>query len=76
MIDPLWWVYVDGGSGLTKRRWHVGYFNGGVSDALVEASLVGPHRVRLATGGGGETQVHLVDLIPESGEPLPTLSRG
>ncbi|MFI9614555.1 hypothetical protein ACIHCM_23310 [Streptomyces sp. NPDC052023] len=76
MIDPLWWVYVDEGSGLTKRRWHVGYFNGGVSDALVEASWVGPDRVRLVTAGGEDTQVHLVDLSPESGQPLRTLSRG
>lgn len=21
LIDPLWWVYIDEGSGLTKRRW-------------------------------------------------------
>lgn len=76
MIDPLWWVYVDEGSGLTKRRWQVGYFNGDASDALVEASWVGPDRVRLVTAGEGDTQIHLVDLTPESGEPLRTLSRG
>lgn len=77
MIDPLWWVYVDEGSGLTKRRWHVGYFNGDAStNALVEASWLGPDRVRLVTGGEEDTQVHLVDLTPVNGEPLRMLSRG
>ncbi|GGS92352.1 hypothetical protein [Streptomyces chromofuscus] len=76
MIDSIWWVYVDEGSGLTKRRWHVGYFNGASSNVLDEASWVGPDRVRLVTRDEGGAEVHLVDLTPESGEPLRTLSRG
>ncbi|MEU6706496.1 hypothetical protein [Streptomyces wuyuanensis] len=77
MIDPRWWVHVDEGSGLTKRRRQFGYFNGDAStDALVEASWAGPDRGLLVTGGEGNTQVHLVALASESGEPSRTLSRG
>ncbi|MEU3795355.1 hypothetical protein [Streptomyces fructofermentans] len=74
MIDPLWWVYVDEGSGLTKRRWHVGHINGDAS-ALIKASWAGPDRVRLVTGSAEDNQVHLVDLTA-SGEPLRTVSLG
>ncbi|WP_189862950.1 hypothetical protein [Streptomyces poonensis] len=77
LIDPLWWVYIDEGSGLTKRRWEVGYFNGDASsNALVEASWMEPDRIRLVTGEGEDSQMHLVDLSPESGRPLRTLSMG
>ncbi|MFG2760448.1 hypothetical protein [Streptomyces wuyuanensis] len=77
VIDPLWWVRVDEGFGLTKRRWQVGYFNGDAStDGLVEVSWAGPDRVLLVTGGEGDTQVQLVALASESGEPSRTLSRG
>ncbi len=77
LIDPLWWVYIDEGSGLTKRRWQVGYFNGDASsNALVEASWMEPDQIRLVTGGGEDAQVHLVDLSPESGRPSRTLSMG
>ncbi|MFF0447016.1 hypothetical protein ACFYT4_11470 [Streptomyces sp. NPDC004609] len=75
LIDPLWWVYVDEGSGLTKRRWQVGYFNGDVGgNALAEASWEGPDRIRLVTGEAEEARVHLVDLRPGTGEPLRTIS--
>ncbi len=77
MIDPLWWVYVDEGSGLTKRRWLVGYFNGDVADnALVEASWAGPDRIRLITGDEESRQVHVVGLTPGSGKPERTVSQG
>ncbi|MFE2727290.1 hypothetical protein [Kitasatospora sp. NPDC059327] len=38
MIDPLWWVSVDTGSGLTARRWPVGYFNGDATDTDLGSS--------------------------------------
>lgn len=78
MIDPLWWVYVDEGSGLTKRRWEVGFFNGDdYTNGLTEASWAGPDRIRLVTGDPEvETTVHLIDLDPETGRPLRTLSMG
>jgi hypothetical protein len=73
MIDTLWWVHVDEGSGLTKRRWQVGYFNGDAGDnALVEAVWAGPNRIRLTIG---DEQVHLIDVSP-AGRPLRTLSLG
>lgn len=76
MIDPLWWVYVDVGSGLTKRRPQIGYFNGDSSaNALVEASWMGTDRVRPVTGAEGGTQVHPIDLEPQSDEAMGTLSR-
>ncbi len=76
LIDPLWWVYVDTGSGLTKRRWQVGYFNGDdPGNGLAETSWAGPNRIRLVTEDE-DTQVHFVDLSPESGRPLRTLSMG
>ncbi|MFI6289397.1 hypothetical protein ACIBCM_32415 [Streptomyces sp. NPDC051018] len=75
LIDPLWWVYVDEGSGLAKRRWQVGYFNGDVgANVLVEAAWEGPDRIRLVTGEEEEARVHLVDLRPGTGEPLRTIS--
>ncbi|MFG2642420.1 hypothetical protein ACGFYP_15805 [Streptomyces sp. NPDC048370] len=78
MIDPLWWVYVDEGWGPTQRRWKVGYFNGDdYTNGLYEASWAGPDRIRLVTGDPeDETQVHLIDLDPETGRPLRTLSMG
>ncbi|MFD9030354.1 hypothetical protein ACFVZW_04175 [Streptomyces sp. NPDC059567] len=84
MIDPLWWVYVDEGSGLTKRRWHVGYFNGDdPANGLAEASWAGPDRIRLVTGDPESepesedgTQTHFIDLDPETGRPLRTVERG
>lgn len=83
MIDPLWWVYVDEGSGLTKRRWHVGHFNGDdPANALAEASWAGPDRIRLVTGepgsgvAGDEARTHVIDLVPGTGRPLRTIERG
>ncbi|MEV6976594.1 hypothetical protein [Kitasatospora sp. NPDC093806] len=74
MIDPLWWVSVDEGSGLTARRWPVGYFNGdAVDNALTSAEWDGPDRIRLTTGGG---EVFVVDLDPESGRPDRRVSAG
>ncbi|MFI5534074.1 hypothetical protein ACIA8O_36610 [Kitasatospora sp. NPDC051853] len=73
MIDPLWWVSVEQGSGLTARRWHVGYFNGdAVGNEMVEAAWDGPGRIRLTTGDGA---VHLVELAT-NGRPRTTVSRG
>ncbi|MFE6867719.1 hypothetical protein ACFVFS_14255 [Kitasatospora sp. NPDC057692] len=67
MIDPLWWVSVDAGSGLTARRWPVGYFNGDAPDnALTSAEWDGPDRIKLAIQGG---QVFVVALDPETGRP-------
>ncbi|MFB7677752.1 hypothetical protein ACFC26_40890 [Kitasatospora purpeofusca] len=67
MIDPLWWVSVDVGSGLTARRWPVGYFNGDATrNALTSAQWDGPDRIKLATQGG---QVFVVALDPETGRP-------
>ncbi|MGV9268609.1 hypothetical protein ACWDRR_28525 [Kitasatospora sp. NPDC003701] len=48
MIDPLWWIYVDEGSGLGRRRWPVAFVNGDWN-ALREISWVGPDRLRLVT---------------------------
>ncbi|MEU9865303.1 hypothetical protein AB0D99_30995 [Streptomyces sp. NPDC047971] len=85
LIDPLWWVYVDEGSGLTKRRWRVGHFNGDdPANALAEASWAGPDRIRLVTGdpeSGAEDGVdaprtHFIDLVPETGRPLRTIESG
>ncbi|MFB8262076.1 hypothetical protein [Kitasatospora purpeofusca] len=67
MIDPLWWVSVDEGSGLSARRWPVGFFNGDATDnELTSAEWDGPDRIRLATRGG---EVFVVALDPETGRP-------
>ncbi|MFB7949325.1 hypothetical protein ACFC6L_30915 [Kitasatospora phosalacinea] len=67
VIDPLWWVSVDAGSGLTARRWPVGYFNGDATDnALASAQWDGPDRIKLTTEGG---EVFVVALDPETGRP-------
>ncbi|MFJ4675569.1 MULTISPECIES: hypothetical protein [unclassified Kitasatospora] len=67
VIDPLWWVSVDAGSGLTARRWRVGYFNGDAPDnALASAQWDGPDRIKLTTEGG---EVFVVALDPETGRP-------
>ncbi|MFD7732867.1 hypothetical protein ACFV6F_21050 [Kitasatospora phosalacinea] len=67
VIDPLWWVSVDTGSGLTARRWPVGSFNGDDPDnALASARWDGPDRIELATEGG---EVFVVALDPETGRP-------
>lgn len=75
MIDPLWWVYVDEGSGLTTRRWQVGYFNGDFT-ALREAAWEGPHRVRLTVDMGERDRVHVVELSPADGRPDRTVTVG
>ncbi|MEU6339814.1 hypothetical protein ABZ883_02485 [Streptomyces sp. NPDC046977] len=76
VVDPLWWVYVEEGSGLTKRRWPIGYFNGDAAhNALTEASWDGLDGVRLVTGEEDESQVYFVDLAPEGGKPC-VRSRG
>ncbi|QKW17697.1 hypothetical protein HUT16_00235 [Kitasatospora sp. NA04385] len=67
VIDPLWWVSVDAGSGLIARRWPVGYFNGDAPDnALASAQWDGPDRIKLTTGGG---EVFVIALDPETGRP-------
>ncbi|MFE2722288.1 hypothetical protein [Kitasatospora sp. NPDC059327] len=48
--DPVSWVYVDDGSGLTARRWQVAYV--GEHDGLGEVGWDGPDRLRLVTGDG------------------------
>ncbi|MGW6564342.1 hypothetical protein [Streptomyces sp. NPDC054975] len=56
----------------------MGYFNGDdYTNGLHEASWAGPDRIRLVTGDPTEeVQVHLIDLDPETGRPLRTLSMG
>lgn len=78
MIDPLWWVYVDEGWGPAARRWQVGFFNGDVSShGLTEASWAGPDRIRLVTGDVGvDARTHYIDLDPDTGRPLRTLTLG
>ncbi|MGW4379071.1 hypothetical protein [Kitasatospora sp. NPDC004531] len=74
MIDPVWWVSVDAGSGLTARRWRLGYFNGDDPDnALASAQWDGPDRIRLTTDGG---EVFLVALDPKTGRPEHQLRVG
>ncbi|MBB4948599.1 hypothetical protein F4556_004134 [Kitasatospora gansuensis] len=73
MIDPLWWVSVESGSGVTARRWKVGYFNGDdYVNGLNEVAWDGPDRVRLVTG---DSRVHLID-VGADGRPDRTLSLG
>ncbi|MFI5642985.1 hypothetical protein [Kitasatospora sp. NPDC051705] len=73
MIDPLWWVYVDQGTGLTERRWRVGYFNGDAgTNALTGAAWDGPDHIRLTTG---DTRTQVVELTA-SGRPTRTVTRG
>lgn len=62
------------GSGLTARRWPVGFFNGDATDnALASAEWDGPDRIRLATEGG---EVFVVALDPETGRPERTVQAG
>ncbi|MEU4097567.1 hypothetical protein [Streptomyces sp. NPDC026673] len=75
MIDPLWWVYVDEGSGLTRRRWQVGYVNGDFS-VLREAAWEGSHRVRLTVDTGEGDKVHVIELSPADGRPDRTVTVG
>ncbi|MFE2541590.1 hypothetical protein [Actinacidiphila glaucinigra] len=75
MIDPLWWVYVDEGSGLTTRRWHVGLVNGD-HYALRAAEWDGPDRVRLTVDTGERDEVHVVELSPSDGRPQRMVDRG
>ncbi|MFI8182870.1 hypothetical protein OG539_37295 [Actinacidiphila glaucinigra] len=75
MIDPLWWVYVDDGSGLTTRRWHVGFVNGDYY-ALRAAEWDGPDRVRLTVDTGERDEVHVVGLSPSDGRPHRMVDRG
>ncbi|MGW2400670.1 hypothetical protein ACWCYY_29330 [Kitasatospora sp. NPDC001664] len=63
LIDPLWMVYLEQGSGLAERRWHLGRFNGDSDDgALLEAAWDGPDRIRIRTGDG---RVQLIELAPD-----------
>ncbi|MFG2334190.1 hypothetical protein ACGFMM_31945 [Streptomyces sp. NPDC048604] len=74
MIDPLWWVYVDSGSGLGVRRWQVAHINGDFSGALVEAAWDGPDRIRLVMSAA-ERETYIVELGPD-GRPLRTVTKG
>jgi hypothetical protein len=74
VIDPLWWVTVEQGHGLTAREWDVGHFNGDAGDfALTGVAWTGPHRLRMTTGSGEHITV---DLDPETGESGAPVSRG
>ncbi|WP_418961018.1 hypothetical protein [Streptomyces tritici] len=76
MIDPLWWVYVDTGSGLGVRRWQLGAFNGDdPANGLVEVRWDGPDRVRVVTGDGPDLKTHIVEL-DRDGRPLRSLTMG
>ncbi|MFD0275470.1 hypothetical protein ACFVHB_16420 [Kitasatospora sp. NPDC127111] len=61
--DPLYWVYVDEGSGLTTRRWQVAYVNGD-ANGIKELVWTGPDQLRLVTEDG----THLIHLA-EDGRP-------
>ncbi|MFF1907124.1 hypothetical protein [Kitasatospora sp. NPDC058218] len=64
--DPLYWVYVDQGSGLATRRWRVTYVDGDHDD-LREAAWDGPDRLRVVTSKGGTRLIAiLADGRPES----------
>ncbi|MBT2365367.1 hypothetical protein J7E88_08525 [Streptomyces sp. ISL-10] len=78
MIDPIWLVHVDEGTGLATRRWQVAHFKGDdPANALTEAAWAGPDRIRLVTDDGdGGVRTHAIDLSPTTGEPSRTLSRG
>lgn len=71
MVDPLWWVYVDEGSGLTARRWH-----DGDDCAPRAAEWDGPDRVRLTVDTGERDEVHVVELSPSDGRPHRMVDRG
>ncbi|MDX2846891.1 hypothetical protein PV342_00075 [Streptomyces sp. PA03-3a] len=75
MVDPLWWVYVDEGSGLTARRRHVGFVDGDYY-ALRAAEWHGPDRVRLTVDVGERDEVHVVELSPSDGRPHRLVDRG
>ncbi|WP_328394800.1 hypothetical protein OHS70_07130 [Streptomyces sp. NBC_00390] len=76
VIDPVWRVYVDEGSWLTKRRWRVAYLNGDAADGwLTDASWSGADRIRLVTGEGEDRRVHVIDLS-DDGRPARTVSIG
>ncbi|WP_147988126.1 hypothetical protein [Streptomyces sp. t39] len=77
MIDPVWWVSLDTGSGLGVRRWPLACFNGDdPADALTEAAWEGPHRLRLVSGEGEEARTQYVDVDPATGRPGPAEDRG
>ncbi|MFF2043151.1 hypothetical protein ACFVVX_22280 [Kitasatospora sp. NPDC058170] len=67
MIDPLYWVYVDEGTGLARRRWDVAFVNGDWS-GLGEVAWDGPDRLRVVV----DHRTHLI-RIAEGGRPERTL---
>lgn len=72
MIDPLWWVTVEQGHGLTAREWDVGHFNGVAGD-YEPASVArdGPHRLRMTTASGEDFLVDLDRTLPSREPPSP-----
>ena len=66
--DPLYWVYLDEGSGLTTRRWQVAYVNGD-ANGIKELGWAGPDQLRLVTEEG----THLI-RIAEDGSPDRTVN--
>lgn len=63
MIDPLYWVYVEEGEGLARRRWEVAFLNGDWN-GLNEVAWDGPDRLRLVV----DHRPHLIG-IAEGGRP-------
>ncbi|MET7714418.1 hypothetical protein [Streptomyces sp. NPDC005407] len=73
MIDPLWWVTVEQGHGLTAREWDVGHFNGDAGDYEAASARDGPYRLRMTTASGED---FLVDLDLDTAEPRAPVSVG
>ncbi|MFJ3792409.1 hypothetical protein [Kitasatospora sp. NPDC090091] len=68
--DPLYWVYLDEGTGLGTRRWKVAYVNGD-ANGIKELGWAGPDRLRLVT-----EQADLVIRIAGNGRPDRTVEDG
>ncbi|MCG6492973.1 hypothetical protein [Kitasatospora sp. A2-31] len=65
--DPLFWVYLDEGTGLGTRRWDVAYVNGD-ADSIRELGWTAPDQLRLVTEQG----THLI-RIAGNGRPDRTV---
>ncbi|MFI6843185.1 hypothetical protein OG535_10320 [Kitasatospora sp. NBC_00085] len=67
--DPLYYVYVDDGSGLTTRRWEVAFIDGDFN-GIEALAWAGPDQLRLVTA---DKQTHLI-RIADNGRPEPTIN--
>ncbi|MFD0346921.1 hypothetical protein ACFQ0M_14395 [Kitasatospora aburaviensis] len=65
--DPLFWVYLDEGTGLATRRWDVAYVNGD-ANSIKELGWAAPDQLRLVTEQG----THLI-RIAGNGRPDRTV---